>query len=223
MKQAALTNYLAAYIMEERLVSIERVLANRTRRLTLVLENIFQPHNASATIRSCDCLGVQDMHIIENSNRFAPNKGVTMGAGKWVDVKRWNKEENNTLPCLNSLKNDGYKIIATSLSQKSITLEDINLNEKCAIIFGTEETGLSSAAHAAADEYLRLPMYGFTQSYNISVSVAITLANIMPRMHESHGWQLTKKEIDDLRLTWYKKSIKHVEHYEKLFNQNYQG
>jgi tRNA (guanosine-2'-O-)-methyltransferase len=201
---------------------IARVLENRTRHSTIVLEDIFQPHNASATIRTADCLGLQDVHILENRNEFRPHKQPMQGAGKWMDIKRYNKDiqkdadhfdpsqfpVHNTKLALTELKDKGYQLIATSPGSQSISLDEINIEKPTAFLFGTESVGLTPTALEMSDETLRLPMVGFTESYNISVSVAITLSHTMHRLWSSDiDWHLSEEEQDELKLEWYKRAI----------------
>lgn len=212
-----ITQYLAEFISQTRKDKIEEVLSYRTNNLTLVLEDIYQPHNASATIRTCDCLGLQNVHVIEKKNNYKVNRNVTQGASYWVDLHKYKQQPNPTKHCIDALKADGYKIIATSLGKNTISLEEIDLTQKHAIMFGTEETGLSSYAIENADYCLKLPMHGFTQSYNISVSVAICFSNLVPRLHKLNNWQLTESELEALRYKWYRRCLKNPEEYEKRF------
>ncbi|PLX14580.1 MAG: rRNA methyltransferase [Marinilabiliales bacterium] len=204
-----LCEFLFTFLTEERKTLFENVLRYRTRHLTVVLENIFQPHNASAVMRSCDLTGVQDVHIIEKNNKYVENPQVAMGSTKWLNIIKYNEEENNTLTAINNLKSQGYKIIATTPHQNSNSPFDLPLEDKTALIFGTELTGLSQEALNVADDYMRLPQYGFTESYNISVSVALSLFTLVERLHNSNiSWQLSPNEILDIKLEWAKRTIK---------------
>jgi tRNA (guanosine-2'-O-)-methyltransferase len=213
---------LEDFVSDNKKKIMKEVLKNRTRHVTFVLEDIFQPHNASATIRTADCLGIQDIHIIENRNAFRPHKLAMQGAGKWMNVERYNENfkkdtdqfdpehypVHNTELALKGLKKRGYQLIATSPGSQSITLDEINLKKPIAFLFGTEAHGLTPKALEMADETLRLPMVGFTESYNISVSVAMTLSHTMHRLWNSKvNWQLSKKEQNELKLEWFKRAI----------------
>ncbi len=213
-----LLEHFSKFITENKKNLIEKNLPFRTRHITLVLEDIFQPHNASATLRTCECLGIQDIHIIENINRYKLNPNVVMGSSKWLTLHRYNKEGNNTKAAILSLKEKGYKIVATSPHYDGKTPTTLPLDSKSAILFGTELTGLSKEALDLADEYIQIPMFGFTESFNISVSVALVLSRLVERLHNSSvDWRLSKEELEELRLDWYRKSIKNSHIIEEEF------
>ena len=178
--------YLADFISDSKKRVIEKVLINRTRFITVVLEDIFQPQNASAVVRSCDCFGIQDLHIVENRNEYTLNPDVTLGASKWVDLYRYNtSDKENTTTCLNTLEDKGYVIYATSPKGEDLTVGEIDFDHKIALMFGTELTGLSEYALAKAHKVVKIPMYGFTESYNLSVSVALSLHSLINKLHRS--------------------------------------
>jgi tRNA (guanosine-2'-O-)-methyltransferase len=185
------------------------VLQQRTRHLTFVLENIYQPHNASAVLRSCEISGIQDVHIIENTNSFKPSQNVAMGAAKWLDIYKYNQDENNTVSCIKQLKKHGYRIVATTPHTKDVLLEDLPVEKPLALLFGTELTGLSKTALDNADEFVRIPMHGFTESYNISVSAALCAYQLSRKLHRSDiQWQLTEDEYLHLETEWYRRTIR---------------
>jgi tRNA (guanosine-2'-O-)-methyltransferase len=196
LQDQQILQHLGEFVSDSKKQLIDRILEFRTRHITVVLEDIFQPHNASAVIRSCDCFGIQDLHIIENRNEYILNPNVTQGSSKWVDLIRHNKpEEDNTRHCLQALKDQGYKLIATAPHEQGLDIHDLPLDQKFALVFGTELEGLSPQALKACDQTVRLPMYGFTESFNISVSVALCLHTvsincIKPRCHGS--WMLQR-------------------------------
>ncbi len=213
-----LLTYFSEYLTERRKELFQKVIQYRTRHITVVLEDIYQPHNASAVLRSCDLTGVQDVHIIENRNTYEVNPDVAMGSFKWLDLHKYNEKENNTLETFQKLRKQGYRIIATTPHKNDKTLDDIPLDGKMAIVFGTELTGLSDLAIDNADEYLRIPMYGFTESYNISVSVALTLFTLTEKLRKSDiPWQLSDEEKLDILLEWSRRSIKRSEVLEREF------
>lgn len=216
-----LISFLREFISPNKNDLIEKTLPNRTRYLTVVLEDIFQPHNASAVIRSCESFGVQDIHIIEGSNRYRVNPDITLGSTKWVDIYRYNKKNNdNTEACLSSLKQKGYKIAATTLKTESIALENIPITEKLALCFGKEDMGLSEKAHQMADYFIKIPMLGFTQSLNLSVSAAICMYEIANRMRkENINYQLGDREMRLLKIQWYFRILKKPEKYLEQFRQ----
>ena len=214
-----LIEYLSQFLTEERLHLFQEKLKERSNRITLVLEDVFQSRNISAAMRSADCFGIQNIHIIENKNNFVKDKSVSLGAGKWINIKQYNTEENNTINCLKKLKKEGYQIIATSPHNTNISLEEIDVkNNKIAIILGTELTGLSEKALSFADKRMKINMYGFTESLNISVSAAICCQSISSKMRkETTGWEVTEEEKTDILLNWIRNSIKSGKQIEEKF------
>jgi tRNA (guanosine-2'-O-)-methyltransferase len=224
------TAYLAEFMLDSRCERIEEVLQQRMRYLTVVLEDIYHAPNASAVIRSCECFGIQDLHVIENTKRYKPNADVVRGSAKWIDMHRYRtkvngqpgavlrhsscptKEDNNTATCISSLKENGFKIVATTLQDdKALTPEELPLTSPLALCFGTEELGLSDQVYDMADYTLKIPMYGFTESFNISVAVALCLQTLTAKLHNSQiSWQLSDDEKTELRFAWYKKSVKNA-------------
>lgn len=217
-----LIHYLSQFITERRMELINKVVTRRTRYLTVVLEDIFQPHNASAVLRSCDCFGIQDVHIIENKNEYRVNPDVALGSDKWLTLYKYKQKENNTVEALNRLKSEGYRIVATSPHENNAPIDIFDLHKgKAALLFGTELTGLSGEAISMADEFITIPMAGFTESLNISVTVAIVLYELTNRLKKSDiAWQLTHDEINQLKIQWIKNSMKRSDNIEKSFNNN---
>lgn len=215
----ALINHFGEFISEKRLELLKHVLSYRTRYATVVLEDIYQSQNASAVLRTCDCFGLQDVHVIENTNRFSVNPKVVMGASKWLTVSKYYQAENNTVTAIKALKEKGYRIVATSPHTYVTTLQEFDLAKgKFALLFGTELTGLSQDALDHADEHLVIPTYGFSESLNISVSAALCLQNLTERLHSSSiDYKLTGDEYADLLLEWLRKSIKSWRSIEKRF------
>lgn len=206
---------LCRFITPERRAAFERVAPHRTRHVTVVLEDIYQSHNASAVLRSCDLLGVNDVHVIENTHAFSPNPEIALGSSKWLDLHRY-RGQDGTRQCLDTLRARGYRIAVTSPHGDCRTPDDVDLATPLAICFGTELTGASSALLDAADVRLRIPMVGFTESFNISVSVAITLYTITQRLRASNiAWALTADEQLALRLAWARRSVRDAEGVER--------
>jgi tRNA (guanosine-2'-O-)-methyltransferase len=205
-----LIKYLSGFITQRRWHNMEKIIRYRTRYITVVLEDIFQPQNASAVLRTCECLGIQDVHIIENKNRYNINPDVVMGSDKWLNLIKYDSENSNTQTAIGQLKKAGYRIIATSLSKKATILDEFEpAGGRCAIFFGTELTGLTEEVLNQADEHLKIPIYGFTDSYNISVSAAIVLHDLLNRIRKSEiQWQLSDSEKEEILLQWLKNSIK---------------
>ena len=203
-----LLTYLETFLTEERKQRFRDILEDRTRFLTIAAEDVFQLHNASAIIRSCDVFGLQDVHLIEGRFGQRVDKNIAMGAQQWVDIKRYNTAKD----CLNSLKSDGYKIVATVPTGNAIALDDYSISEKTALIFGTEKEGLSPEIVSEADEFLHIPMVGFSESLNVSVSAAIILQRLTAQLRLSNlAWQLSEEEKLEKQLDWTKKTIKNVD------------
>ncbi|MBK6775181.1 MAG: RNA methyltransferase [Flavobacteriales bacterium] len=201
---------LCAFISENKRALFDRIAPERMRHVTVVLEDIYQSHNASAVVRTCDLLGVQDIHVIENRNKYTLNPDVTLGSSKWVDLHRWREGPQNTLDCILALKAKGYRIAATSPHGNSVELKDLDLSTPIAFCFGTELEGLSKELLAAADTRVRIPMHGFTESYNISVSAAIVLFTVTERLRMSNvEWKLSAEQIIELKLEWARKTRYH--------------
>lgn len=213
-----LLDFLLQYITPNKQELFEKVIEYRTRHLTVVLEDLYQPHNASAVLRSCDCLGIQDVHIIENSNTYEVNREVAMGASKWLNLIKYNEQSNNTIAAIHQLKDQGYKIVATTPHKNGYTLKNIPVKDKIALFYGTELKGLTNDVIDNADIYLRIPMYGFTESYNISVSAALSLYTLSERLHESDvNWRLHEDEKIEILIAWCKRVIKKSDVFERKF------
>ncbi len=205
-----LIKYLEQFITQKRLDLFNQVLNERTRYITVVLEDIYQSQNASAVLRTADCLGIQDIHIIENKNEYQINPDVALGASKWLNLIKYDQQEYNTLEAISHLKKKGYRIVATTPHTDDMNLENFDLTKgKIALFFGTELNGLTDQMIDNADEYLKIPMVGFTESFNISVSAAIILHQLSFSLKKSVvNWQLTDNEKQEVLLEWLKKTIK---------------
>jgi tRNA (guanosine-2'-O-)-methyltransferase len=200
--------HLQQFVTAGRFQKFQEIIRFRTRHLTITLEDIFQSHNASAVLRTCDCFGIQNIHIIENRNKLEVNPDVALGASKWLDIIKYNGTDDNTIACYKSLKNQGYRLVATTPHKDGFTPETLPLGQKTALIFGTELAGLSPGAMEMADDYIRIPMVGFTESLNISVSAAIFIQSLTNRLRSSGiTWQLSDLEKDEILLNWLRQSI----------------
>ncbi len=218
-ERVRLTNYLGDYVSEHKKSLIEEKLIQRTRFITVVLEDIFNPHNASAVIRSCDCFGIQDLHVIEQRNQYRVNPGVTRGGSKWVDLFRYNNpDQKNAKVCLETLKKLGYRIVAVTPDPASLPIKSFQPEGPIALVFGTEMEGLTDYVIQHADNFIRIPMKGFTGSFNVSVCVALCLYELTGRL-ESTGldWHLDETQITEIRLNWYRKVVNRSDLLEKEF------
>jgi tRNA (guanosine-2'-O-)-methyltransferase len=214
--------YLESFVTANRIRTINQNLANRTRYLTIILENIYQSHNASAVLRTCESLGIQDVHIIENNNPFKTNSEIALGSEQWLNIYKYSDQNLNISNTLKKIKDRGYRIIATSSHANTPEIDKIDLNRgKVAFVFGTELSGISEPVHEAADEFLKIPMYGFTESFNLSVSVAIILHFFSHKLRTSDiDWKIPSNELADIKLNWIRNSIKKSELLEKHFMEN---
>ena len=213
-----LITYLEGFVTEKRKNTFKNILLNRTRHFTVVLEDIFQQHNSSAVIRSCDVFGIQDIHIIENKYHSKVSRHVAKGSQKWLNLNNYKENKNNTKDCLTRLKNEGYQIIATSPHNNTCTLHDLDISKKSAFIFGVEKSGVSEEVLINSDEILTIPMVGFTESLNISVAAAIILENLTNKLRNSnYQWRLSEKEQEIIYANWLEKSIKNVDEIKNRF------
>jgi tRNA (guanosine-2'-O-)-methyltransferase len=200
-----LLEHLKSFLTERRCELFQKVLADRTRHFTVATEDVYQLHNTSAVMRSCDVFGIQDLHVVEEQLGKRIDKEIAMGAQKWVDFHRY----DSIVDCTEKLRADGYQIIATTPHDNGMLLHDFDITRKAAFVFGTEKDGLSDAVLNNADGFLKIPMYGFTESLNISVSAAIILQNVVTRLKQSDvDWSLSEDDKLELELKWVKKTIK---------------
>lgn len=208
-EQQTLLEELLKHMTAERSARMDEVLSNRTRHVCMVLEDIYQTHNASAVLRSCDAFGIQDVHIIENKNVYSRNPDVDMGSEKWLTVRQYFEGENNTAEALSSIKSKGYKLVATTPHEPSILLEDLPVDEPIALMLGTEMRGLTDTAFELADIRVRIPMMGFTESFNLSVCGALMMQTVTRKM-KANGidWKLSEEELIEVKLDWVRKTVK---------------
>lgn len=182
-----------------RVAKIDHALVHRTRYLTAVFENTYQSHNAAAAIRCCEGFGLQAIHVVEGLRKFRPSRQVTMGADRWMDIGR----HRDVGSCLESLKGGGYRIAAATLRPGAVPLQELPLDRPLALLIGHERKGLSEEAHEGADLWFHLPMYGLTQSFNLSVFCALCLYDLTRRLRESdQPWLLAEDERRRLKMRW---------------------
>jgi tRNA (guanosine-2'-O-)-methyltransferase len=218
-KEILLSNHLAQFVSDHKKEFVDRVLNERTRYITIVLENIYQSQNASATLRTSECLGLQEVHIVENTAKYHLNIRVLKGSDKWLELHRYRTPGvNNTEACFTKLKSEGYKIFVADPAEDGVSIEELNADQKIALVFGNELRGVSDYAIENADGKIRIPMYGFTESLNISVSVAICLSTLMKKLRESGvDFHLTEEEKRLIKLEWFKKIVKRSDLLEREF------
>ena len=206
--------FLENILTDNRKERFLNVLGNRTKHFTIAVEDVFQMHNTSAVMRSCEVFGIQELNVIEQRYGKKIDKEIAMGAQKWVDINQFDSVGN----CISTLKNQGYQIIATTPHENDCLLEDFDITKPSALFFGTERDGLSEEILEKADGFLKIPMVGFTESLNISVSAAIIIQNLTNRLRNSDiNWQLSEEEILEKRLSWAKNSIKDIKRIEARY------
>lgn len=206
--------YLEDFLTENRKERFLEVLKKRTNHFTVAVEDIFQFHNTSAVMRSCEVFGIQELNIVEQRFGKDIDKEIAMGAQKWVDINKYDTIGN----CIDTLKEKGYQIIATTPHNDSCLLHEFDVTKKSALFFGTEKEGLSEEVMSKADGYLKIPMVGFTESLNISVSAAIIIQDLTNRLRQSDvNWQLSDDEILEKRLLWAKNTIKDIKRIEERY------
>jgi tRNA (guanosine-2'-O-)-methyltransferase len=208
MADLQLLEHLEYYLTDNRLERFQKVLAQRTKHFTVATEDVYQLHNTSAVIRSCDVFGIQEVNIVEEVNSKRIDREIAMGAQKWVDLNRY----NTTKSCIEDLRTQGYQIVATSPHAEDCDLTDFDITKKSCFFFGRETEGLSQQVIDSADCFLKIPMVGFTESLNISVSAAIILQHVTSKLRKSNiKWRLTEAELIEKRFDWIKKTIKNYD------------
>jgi tRNA (guanosine-2'-O-)-methyltransferase len=201
-------NYLEGFITENRKLKFNKVLENRTKHFCIAVEDVYQLHNTSAVMRSCEVFGIQNLHMIEQKFSKTIDKEIALGAEKWVDIYRHTSTQN----CLESLKKQGYQIVATSPHADAHTLDNFDISKPSAIFFGTEKNGLSQEIMDQADTFIKIPMYGFTESLNISVSAALVINSITNKLRTSAlDWKLSEEDLLAKKIDWMRKSIKDID------------
>jgi len=202
--------YLRNFVTDEKNALFDRLIRERTDYVTLVLEDLYQSHNQSAVMRTADCMGIQHVHIIENRNRYDTSSTVSQGAREWLTLHRYRGEKNNTPAAIRQLRAEGYRIIATTPHTDDVLIDELDLTKgKMAFFFGTELTGLSQDVMEQADEFVKVPMYGFTESLNVSVCAALLMYSVMQRLRKgSVDWRMDAEQRLRVALQWYKHSIK---------------
>ncbi len=217
MNKEGLYDYMSQYLSEGRKMLFEKVIEDRTKHICVVLEDVFQPHNASAVMRTCDLIGIQDIHTIEKRNDHEINPEISLGSHQWMN----RISHSTSKECVAKLKEAGYSIVATSPHSDAYSPENIPIDQPMAICFGTEMNGLSNYILGEADHHLKIPMYGFTESYNISVSAALCVYTIMQRLRDSDlPWQLNRDQQLDILLDWSRSSLKRADLLEKRFEKD---
>jgi tRNA (guanosine-2'-O-)-methyltransferase len=198
--------YLSGFMLPERFGRLCGVLGDRTRWMTVLMENTFHAQNASALVRHCDAFGVQDIHTVETLCKFTPNVDIVLGTDRWVTFHR----HKTTAGALGALRANGYRIVATTPHRGDCRPEDFDVAAGTfVLVFGTEHAGISDEVMAAADEFIRIPMCGFVESLNVSASAAIMLYILSEKLRGSGvEWRLPEREREEELLLWMRRSVK---------------
>jgi tRNA (guanosine-2'-O-)-methyltransferase len=196
---------LGQFISDERRERIERVLSQRTRSVTLVLDNVHDPHNQAACLRSAEALGIQDVHLIVPEGKFKPHHKIARGTDHWLDVLT----HESAAQCMAHLKSRGYLVAGGALGAGSVSLMQIDFTKPVALVLGNEHEGLSGELLQSCDILYRIPMIGFVESFNVSVSAAISLFHAVTSRAARLGsnGDLTADQKQELRQRWYHQSV----------------
>jgi tRNA (guanosine-2'-O-)-methyltransferase len=216
-----LNEYLFQFASDERVKLLQEKLLQRTRYICVCLEDIYQSQNASAVLRTCEAFGIQDIHIIEDRNTYQINPMVVKGSVKWLNLHKYNSAQPS-LDAIKKLKSEGYRIVATSPHGNNVSLENFDITKgKTAIFFGTEFSGISDTVKENADEFITIPMFGFVESFNISVSAAIILHHLTMKMRNSQvNWRLSENDENQIMLQWLRASIKSADEIIEKYGEN---
>ena len=205
IQKQSLINYLKPMVSDERLQRFDEVITHRINHMHIVLEDIYQSHNASAVLRSVDCFGIQNVHFIENRNHYKVSDDVALGASQWLNIHR----HVNTKKTLQKFKEEGYRIVATTPHKDDKTIYDFDVTQKFMLIFGTEKEGISNDVFELADEFVKIPMYGFTESFNISVCAAMCMNEFSNKIRKQvTNPYLSEQEKQDTYIHWLLKTIR---------------
>lgn len=214
--------YLKNFVSDEKNELFARMINERTDYIAIVLEDLYQSHNQSAVMRSADCFGVQQLHIIENRNKYDFTSTVSRGGRNWLSITRHNQTSFNTPQAIKELKEAGYRIVATTPHTNDVDLPEFDLNKgPAAFVFGTEWTGISDSVMEMADEYVKIPMTGFTESLNVSVCAAILMYDLTQRLRSSTiNWKLSDERKEEVLFQWYSHAVKASDEILERFEQS---
>ncbi len=187
---------------ERRMSRLEQVLRRRQPDLTVVVENVHDPHNVSAVLRSCDAAGVVEVQLIYAGTEFPDiGKKSSASAKKWIELRRFTSIEK----CYDTLHQEGFQILATRLQNNALSLYEVDLTQKVAIVVGNEHEGVSPEATLRADGILLIPMYGMIESLNVSVATAVILFEAVRQRIAANSYEKSKlpdSEIARLLKIW---------------------
>ena len=190
---------LSKRLSQERRQNIDKVVAHRTRRLTVAIEGVRDPHNTAAVIRTADAFGLQVVHVIERGDRLLSSRKVTQGAHKWVDLGVFKSADSFA----SVVRDEGKKILVAT-AQGTTPLTKIDPSEPMALVFGNEHEGVSNEMLGLSDATFYIPMFGFSRSINVSTAAAITLAYL----RDGGKGDLSKPEARVLRARLYLRAVR---------------
>lgn len=197
--QEEIYSYLSGFLTEERLRKIEHFSQESSDFILPVVEDVYQFRNAAAILRSVEACGFHKVVALEKENVFDPNLRVTKGADTWVEVEKLPR----TMDSLKDIKNRGYKIVAVSPERNTTMLPDYQPKEPLALVFGTEWEGTTDELLDFADETLAIPMYGFTQSFNVSVAASICMYDLKQKLINSGiDYKLSEEKLLEMKIRW---------------------
>jgi tRNA (guanosine-2'-O-)-methyltransferase len=196
---------LVPCLSDDRRARIDAVLADRLASVTCVVEDVYDPHNAAAAIRSCEGLGLSELHVVERGTRFDPTSAVTLAAHRWIDIHH----HASVAEAAASLRARGFTVYAT-LPDTTATIDTIDVSRPVALVFGNEHDGMTDEAIAACDGAVAIPMHGMTRSFNLSVSVALAISKIAERRRAHLGatGDLPEDVKSRLRARWFALKIR---------------
>jgi tRNA (guanosine-2'-O-)-methyltransferase len=168
---------LAGELTPRRTARVIDVLLRRLSSVTVVMENLADPHNASAVLRTAEGLGLDAIHVVEQPNRWEKNAAIAKGADRWIEVVR----HQGLARCLGDLSARGFQLFAADVGPGCVPVHDIDVARPVALVFGSERDGLSRRALALTDARFTVPMFGFVESFNVSVSAALALYDVSTR------------------------------------------
>ena len=209
-QKAELLAHVDTFLTDDRRIRLNSVLDNRTTHFCIAMEDLFYERNSGAIIRTADGYGIQNINVIEPSGSFKSKVTniISKGAEKWVTQKQFGDLQTGAKDCINQLRKEGYQIVATTPHASGHTIHDFDITKKSAFFLGAEKTGISEVVMEEADDYIAMPIFGFTESFNVSVANGILLHELINRLRKSDvDWHLNQEERNDLMLDWTLKSI----------------
>lgn len=197
---------LASHISQARKTTIERVLAQRTDNLTVVVEGMVDLGNVSAVMRTAEGFGIQSVHAIDTADVYKRSRRTTRGTDKWIDRYRW----DDITTCFEHLRAEGYRIVVADLGGEAEKVDETDLTQRTALVFGNELEGITPDARALADAAVTIPMSGFADSFNISVAASVVLYEAQQQRERRYGssGDLSESDVERIRAVWYLKSVR---------------